>query len=60
MIGNAIFIFINFFEMVWLGKLIEHAIKNKKLKDKVTLAPTKRVASTKKNGETHAMFINQQ
>ena len=51
----------NLSEMVWSRELIEHVIKNKKLEEKVTHAPVMRVASTKKKeGETHAVFTNQQ
>ena len=51
----------NFLEMVWSRELIKHAIKNKMLKGKITSAPIRKVMSTKKKeGETQAMFTNQQ
>ena len=51
----------NFTEMVWLGELVEHGIKNKKIERKST--PTKPVTKTnkakKKEGDVHAVFTNQ-
>ena len=59
MIGNALQ---NFTEMVWLGELIEHGIKNKKIEGKSTLTPAvkKNTLSKKKEGDTHTIFTNQQ
>ena len=59
MIGNALQ---NFTEMVWLGELIEHGIKNKKIKGKATPIPTvkKSTPLKKKEKDTHAIFTNHQ
>ena len=49
MIGNVMQ---NFTEMVWSGELIEHGIKNKKIKGKVTATPKKKTTlAKKKEGE---------
>ena len=51
----------NFSKMVWSSELIEHDIKNKKIKGKATstLTPTKKTTLTKKKEEdAHAVFTN--
>ena len=58
MIGNVMR---NFSEMVWSGELIKHAVKNKKLEEKTTLASLRRIGSAqKKEGETQVVFTNHQ
>ena len=59
MIGNAMR---NFTNMVWLGELIGHGIKYKKIEGKHTYAqPAKKAIPTKKKeGDAHAVFVNQQ
>ena len=51
----------NFTEMVWLGELVEHGIKNKKIERKSTPTQlvTKTTESKKKEGDVHAVFTNQ-
>ena len=50
----------NFVKMVWLGELIEHGIKNKKIKGKFTSTPLAKKANLekKKEGDAHAVFEN--
>ena len=59
MIGNAMR---NFVKMVWSGELIEHGIKNKKIEGKPISAPlgNKATLIMKKEGDAHAVFVNQQ
>ena len=48
--------------MVWSGELIEHGIKNKRIKGKATPIPTvkKSTPLKKKEKDTHAIFTNHQ
>ena len=59
MIGNAMQ---NCVKMVWSGKLIEHGIKNKKIEGQSTSTPPAKKATPtkKKEGDAHAVFVNQQ
>ena len=59
MIGNVMR---NFAEMVWSRELIEHGIKNKKIKGKATPTPAvkKSTPSKKKEKDTHVVFTNHQ
>ena len=57
MIANAMR---NFAKMVWLGELIEHGIKNKKIEGKATHALAKKTTLAKKKGDAHDIFANQQ
>ena len=52
----------NFAEMVWSGDLIEHGIKNKKIKGKSTSTALakKTTLAKKKEGDVHTVFVNQQ
>ena len=58
MIGNAMQ---NFAEMVWSGELIEHGIKNKRIKRKFMPSPSakKTTLAKKKERDTHVVFTNQ-
>ena len=49
-------------KMVWSGELIEHGINNKKIEGKPTSTPHAKKATLikKKEGDAHAVFVNQQ
>ena len=58
MIRNALR---NFSKMAWSSELIEHAIKSKKLEEKIAPMPIKRAAlAKKKEEEAQAVLTNQQ
>ena len=56
MIGNAMQ---NFVKMVWLGELIEHGIKNKKIEGKSTPTSSAKKTNLVKKKERYPHHLNQ-